>query len=58
MNRKDEHEEGNVDPVCGMHVTKESAACSYQFNGKTFYFCAQSCREQFTADPDRYSQPM
>jgi Cu+-exporting ATPase len=57
MDRKDEHKEGNLDPVCGMTVTRENAACSYQFNGRTFYFCAPSCRDQFAADPDRYSPP-
>ncbi|MBM3322943.1 YHS domain-containing protein [candidate division WOR-3 bacterium] len=55
---KDEHKEGNLDPVCGMNVTAETAACSYQHKGRTFYFCAQSCRDQFAADPNRYTQPM
>jgi len=34
---KDEykHEEGNLDPVCGMTVTKKNAACSYDHKGKT-----------------------
>ena len=47
-------DEGNIDPVCGMTVTKENAACSYEHHGKTFYFCAESCRDEFAAAPDRY----
>ncbi len=55
MDCKDVPKEGNVDPVCGMTVTKENAACSYEFNGKTYYFCAESCLEEFVRDPTKYS---
>jgi YHS domain-containing protein len=41
----------NVDPVCGMEVFKESTACSFEYKGKTYYFCAASCRDAFTQDP-------
>ncbi|MCX6842671.1 MAG: YHS domain-containing protein [candidate division WOR-3 bacterium] len=53
---KDEHknEEGNLDPVCGMTVTKENAACSYDHKGKTYYFCAASCKDQFVAGPEKF----
>jgi len=44
----------SVDPVCGMDVTEENAACSYEYMGKTYYFCAESCRDSFIADPHRY----
>ena len=54
MKDEHKHEEGNLDPVCGMTVTKENAACSYDYNGKTFYFCAASCRNEFAAEPDKY----
>ncbi len=50
----DKQEQGNLDPVCGMTVTEENAACSYQYQGRTFYFCAQSCLDEFVANPDRY----
>jgi P-type Cu+ transporter len=58
MNSKDEKDQGNLDPVCGMTVTKENAACSYDYNGKTFYFCAASCRDEFVAAPDKYTSTM
>ncbi|MBM3332078.1 YHS domain-containing protein [candidate division WOR-3 bacterium] len=50
-------EEGNLDPVCGMTVTKEEAACSYDHKGKTYYFCAESCKDDFAASPDKYLRP-
>ena len=54
MNDEHKHEEGNLDPVCGMTVTKENAACSYDYKGKTYYFCAVSCKDDFAADPSKY----
>lgn len=53
MNGK-ESEKGNLDPVCGMTVTKENAACSYEYKGKTYYFCAASCKDEFATSPDKY----
>jgi len=55
MKSEKETGKGNLDPVCGMTVTKENAACSYEHNGRTFYFCAESCRDQFAAGPDKYA---
>jgi len=54
MNSKEETKQGNLDPVCGMTVTKGNAACSYDYNGKTYYFCAASCKDDFAADPSKY----
>lgn len=48
------HEDENLDPVCGMMVTKDTAACSYEYQGKTYYFCAASCKEHFAADPMKF----
>jgi Cu+-exporting ATPase len=54
MKNTNENKEGNIDPVCGMTVTKENAACSYDYNGKTYYFCAASCKDEFAATPGKY----
>lgn len=43
-----------VDPVCGMTVTKETAAGSASYQGKTYYFCSKACHESFTKNPDKY----
>src|SRR5207249_449394 len=43
------------DPVCGMSVEPTTArGGSATHGGKTYYFCAPSCREKFQADPQRY----
>jgi len=48
---------GAIDPVCGMRVQPESAAGSHLHDGKTYYFCAQSCLEKFRDDPTYYLTP-
>ncbi len=34
------------DPVCGMSVN-ETTALHAERDGKTFYFCSDSCRQKF-----------
>ena len=48
---------GTIDPVCGMTVQPATAAGSYEYRGKTYYFCATRCLEKFKADPDYYLIP-
>ena len=43
-----------TDPVCGMTVEPESAAGSYEYKGKSYYFCSASCLEKFRAEPEKY----
>ena len=43
-----------VDPVCGMTVTKETAAGTYIYQGKTYYFCSKTCKDNFAKDPQKY----
>src|SRR5579872_2536962 len=40
-----------------MTVDPAHAAGSYQYGGKTWYFCNPSCLERFRADPERYINP-
>jgi len=42
------------DPVCGMEVSPESAAASTEFEGESYYFCAQGCKDAFLAEPHCY----
>lgn len=44
----------SIDPVCEMEVTPENAACSIEYKGKTYYFCAQACKHAFELDPESY----
>ncbi|MDP2384023.1 MAG: heavy metal translocating P-type ATPase [Nitrospirota bacterium] len=49
---------GAIDPVCGMTVQPATAAGSYEYQGKTYYFCAASCLTKFRADPIYYLTPV
>jgi Cu+-exporting ATPase len=44
----------HVDPVCGMTVEPEHAAGSYEYRGRTYYFCNPSCLERFAASPAEF----
>ena len=43
-----------VDPVCGMRIDREEAAGSIEHEGKTYYFCSQTCYDAFKASPTSY----
>ena len=47
----------SIDPVCGMTVQPATAAGSYEYQGKTYFFCATSCLAKFRADPIHYLTP-
>ncbi|MFW5999026.1 MAG: YHS domain-containing protein [Halanaerobiaceae bacterium] len=42
------------DPVCDMDVDPDKAAASYEYDGKTYYFCATACKEKFAEEPEKY----
>lgn len=46
-----------IDPVCGMTVQPATAAGSYEYQGKTYCFCATSCLTKFRTDPTHYLTP-
>ena len=50
-----EEEKEAQDPVCGMSIDKDEAAATYEYEGETYYFCGEGCREEFAADPDQYA---
>ncbi len=45
-----------IDPVCKMQVDKNSAAATFEYRGKMYYFCAPGCKAAFSKDPERYLQ--
>lgn len=47
---------GPVDPVCGMELTPDRVADRLTREGRTWFFCAPSCRAAFEADPSLYSE--
>ena len=47
-----------VDPVCGMKVNPENAkkkGLTYQWQGRTYYFCMKGDLEKFKANPEKYT---
>ena len=46
-----------VDPVCKMTVSPETAAGSHEYQGKTYYFCNPNCKKKFAANPTKYLFP-
>jgi YHS domain-containing protein len=43
-----------IDPVCKMKVDEAKAAGTSEYQGKTYYFCAVSCKRKFDENPDKY----
>ena len=43
------------DPVCGMMVDEKKAKLKSDYMGKTYYFCAPSCKATFDKEPAKYA---
>jgi P-type Cu+ transporter len=43
------------DPVCGKPVEPTRAAGAAMHRSRAYYFCSETCRRRFEADPDRYT---
>jgi Cu+-exporting ATPase len=43
-----------IDPVCHMIVDPQASAGSYEFEGKTYYFCSKHCLHKFSANPKQF----
>ncbi len=43
------------DPVCGMTVDEKAAKFKSDSNGKTYYFCNQSCKNTFDKNTTKYA---
>jgi YHS domain-containing protein len=46
-----------LDPVCGMTISPADAVGHVEYAGLTYYFCAESCLEQFKDAPERFLNP-
>lgn len=44
------------DLVCGMEFDQETASGTYEYKGRTYYFCSLGCRDKFADDPEKYIQ--
>jgi Cu+-exporting ATPase len=46
-----------VDPVCGMEVAADSEWTA-EYEGVTYYFCSEQCRDEFMQEPTKYLEAM
>ena len=53
MKRGHKHETYK-DPVCGMEVRRISAIAESNYQGRTYYFCANACKEKFDSAQEEY----
>jgi YHS domain-containing protein len=44
------------DPICGMMVDEKTAKFKSDYNGKTYYFCAASCKSTFDKSPAKFAK--
>src|SRR6476659_3244413 len=43
-----------IDPVCGMRIEAGDAAATAEYEGQTYYFCSEGCRQLFASNPSVY----
>jgi YHS domain-containing protein len=43
-----------VCPGCGHEIKKADAKITYEYKGKTYYFCCEGCKEKFVKNPEEY----
>ena len=44
-----------IDPVCNMTIDTESAVATSTYNRTTYYFCSQSCKDDFDKTPEKFA---
>ena len=46
-----------IDPVCGMDVQPGRTKLVSVHEGHSYWFCAETCRSAFEANPKKYLEP-
>jgi YHS domain-containing protein len=44
-----------MDPICNMNVDEATAQWTYEYEGRTYYFCAPGCKAAFSQDPTKWT---
>ncbi len=44
------------DPVCKMEVNEQNSEAQSKFQGQTYHFCSQECKEKFDQNPQQYTR--
>ena len=45
-----------TDPVCEMQMEESEAVGQSEFEGTKYYFCSESCKEQFDVNPKPFTR--
>jgi Cu+-exporting ATPase len=45
-----------LDPVCKMLVDESESDIKEGYEGRTYFFCSDECRERFQTDPEEYAE--
>jgi YHS domain-containing protein len=45
-----------TDPVCFAIIDEDTAQFRTMYKGKEYYFCTNYCKNQFLADPKKYTR--
>lgn len=51
----EEKEDFVLDLVCGMELTIKEAIFTSKYQGKTYFFCSQNCKEHFDNNSEKYA---
>ncbi len=51
--KRSSRESKAIDPVCGMHASNDITAV---YEGKTYVFCSEHCKQEFEKDPKTYAE--
>lgn len=43
-----------IDPACGVRIPPEEAPTNLDFQGRTYHFCSEGCKEEFQANPSNF----
>jgi len=42
------------DLVCGMEFDKDTTSGTFEYKGKTYYFCSLGCKKKLAKEPEKY----
>ncbi len=46
--------EKTKDLVCDAEIDREKSAAKHDYEGKTYHFCSEECRDNFRQNPSSY----
>ena len=46
----------NIDPVCGMKVDPSKSSVQSHYQGQTYSFCSEQCKQKFDQSPQQYAR--